>query len=159
MKALVVYDSKFGNTKQIAEAIGDVFAERFAVQVLPAAEAAPLPKDIDLLVIGGPTHGHGMSEGMKALTAGIQDRALDGMPAAAFDTRYKMPRWLSGSAAQGIAKRLRRAGCREVLPPESFFVKRTAAGPLLPGELEEARAWARAVRAALPPVRLPVCST
>jgi flavorubredoxin len=150
MKALVVYDTKFGNTKQVAQAIGDVLAEGFEVQVIPAAEAAPLPREIDLLVVGGPTHAHGLSAPMKALLGGVERGALAGVPATAFDTRFRMPVWLSGSAAQVIAKRLRRAGCREVHPPESFFVAREGSNPPLPGELERAGAWARAVLAVLP---------
>jgi flavodoxin len=150
MDALVVYDSKFGNTKRIAQAIGDTLAERFAVQVIPAAEAAPLPTEIDLLVIGGPTHAHGASAGMKALLDTIKRDSLAGIPAAAFDTRIRLPRWLSGSAAGVIAKRLAKAGCGLVVSPESFFVTRMGENPLLPGELERASAWARALLTAVP---------
>ena len=148
MKALVIYDSRFGNTEQVARAIGDTLSDRFAVQVIPAAEAVLLTSDTDLLVIGGPTHGHGMSAGMKALLAGLGHGTLAGLPAAAFDTRFQMPRWLSGSAADVIAKRLRKAGCDLVMPPESFFVARGQEGPLLAGERERAGAWARALLAA-----------
>jgi flavorubredoxin len=143
MKALVVYDTRFGNTRQIAQIVGDALEERFDVQIVPAAEAAPLPTDIDLLVIGGPTHAHGASADMKALLNRVRRRA-------AFDTRFRMPRWLSGSAAGVIAKRLKQAGCAMTLPPESFFVARTQGGRLLPGEDERARAWARAVLEAHP---------
>ena len=149
MSALVVYDSMFGNTRQVAQAIGEALAERFAVQVIPAAEAVPLPADIDLLV-GGPTQAHGARPGMKALLATVTRGAIEGVRVAAFDTRFQMPRWLSGSAAGVIAGRLRRTGCEIVAPPESFFVARAQEGPLLPGELERASAWARTLVAALP---------
>jgi flavodoxin len=141
----VVYDSKFGNTRTIAQAIGDTLAERFQVQVIPTAEAAPLPADVDLLIIGGPTHAHGASEGMKALLDTLGRGALKGVPAAAFDTRFKMARWLSGSAAMVIARRLRAAGCTPALPPESFFVTRDKEPGMLPGEMERARFWAHAL--------------
>jgi flavodoxin len=145
MKALVVYDSKFGNTRRIAQVIGDALAEGFSVQVIPAAEATPLPDDIDLLLVGGPTHAHGASAPIKALLAGVGRGALPGVPAAAFDTRFQMPRWISGSAAGVIAKRLQRAGCAMIAPSESFFVSREGDPLLLPGELERADTWARAV--------------
>jgi flavodoxin len=151
MKALVVYDSMFGNTRKVAQAIGEVLGRQFLVQVIPAAEATRLPADVDLLVIGGPTHSHGASAGMKALLGGLQPDALTGVPAAAFDTRFQMPRWLSGSAATVIDKRLRKAGCQMVVAPESFFVAREDKAPLLPGELERAPAWAETVLAACKP--------
>jgi flavodoxin len=150
MKSYVVYDSKFGNTRQIAQAIGDELAVVGAVQVIPAAEATPLPADLNLLIIGGPTHAHGASAGMKALLNEIGSGSLDGVPAAAFDTRFHMARWLSGSAAGAIAKRLRKAGCELVMPPESFFVSRDDEPVLLPGEFDRARSWARAVLTAVP---------
>ncbi len=150
MKALVIYDSKFGHTEQIARAVGDTLAQEFTVTVVSAAEAAPLPPEIDLLVIGGPTHAHGASEPMDALLDTLGQGALVGVAAAAFDTRFQMPRWLSGSAARVITKHLLQAGCTMVLPPESFFVERTDDAALLPGELERASTWARAVLAATP---------
>jgi len=150
MKALVVYDSQFGNTRWIAQAAGDALAGAAEVQVVPVAEAAPLPEALDLLVVGGPTQGHGASPGMKALLDSIGRGSLEGVPAAAFDTRFRMPRWLSGSAAGVIARRLRTAGARLVASPESFFVARAKEGPLLPGELERAGAWARAILEAVP---------
>jgi flavodoxin len=149
MNALVIYDSKFGNTRKIAEAIGQTLQERCAVQVLPSPEATPIPTDIDLLVIGGPTQAHGASPGVKALLATINPRSLPNVPAATFDTRFDKPRWITGSDAAVIAKRLRRAGCTMVLPPESFFVEH-AEGPLAPGELERAHTWAQDLLAAVP---------
>lgn len=150
MNALVVYDSKFGNTRQIAQVIGDALAGACAVQVLPPAEAMPLPADIGLLVVGGPTHAHGASAGMKALLDSVGRGSLEGVPAAAFDTRFQVARWLSGSAAGVIAKRLQKAGCTMVMPPASFFVSRDDEPVLIPGELERARTWALAVLTAVP---------
>jgi flavodoxin len=150
MKSCVVYDSKFGNTRKVAQAIGDELAAAGAVQVIPAAEATPLPADVDLLIIGGPTHAHGASAGMKALLNALGSGSLEGVPAAAFDTRFHVARWLSGSAAGVIAKRLRGAGCELVMPPESFFVSRDEEPVLLSGECDRARSWVRAVLSAVP---------
>ena len=59
--------------------------------------------------------------------------------AATFDTRLDKSPWISGAAARGIARRLRRLGI-DVIDTESFLVEDTE-GPLAAGELERARAW------------------
>lgn len=150
MNALVVYASQFGNTKQVAEAIGAALAEHYAVRVVSVDEAVPLTDDLDLLVVGGPTQAHGASHDMKALLESIDRGALAGVPVAAFDTRFQMPRWLAGSAAEAIGKRLRQGGGTLLLPPESFFVERAQEGPLKPGERERAQDWARQLLATMP---------
>ena len=67
-----------------------------------------------------------------------------GLFVAAFDMRYRMPRWKSGSAALAIARKLRRKGASLLLPPESFFVA-AREGPFEDGELEHAASWARLI--------------
>jgi hypothetical protein len=67
-----------------------------------------------------------------------------GLAAAAFDTRAGKPRLLTGSAAHGIANRLRRHGCTLVCSPEGFIVEGTS-GPLAAGEAERAATWARSL--------------
>ncbi|MFO7191440.1 MAG: flavodoxin, partial [Thermocrispum agreste] len=59
--------------------------------------------------------------------------------AATFDTKISRPR-LPGSAARGAARALRRAGCRLVARPETFYVE-AKAGPLLDGEIDRAKEW------------------
>jgi multimeric flavodoxin WrbA len=97
-----------------------------------------IPEEIDLLVVGGPTEAHGVTPPMTAYL----DR-MGGVSAqlvATFDTRLRWPRLVSGSAAAGIAKKLRLAGANEIAEPMSFFVSGKA--PILePGELERAEAW------------------
>ncbi len=85
-----------------------------------------------------------MSPALRAFLAGLPVDASKDVPAAAFDTRFPKARALTGSAAAGIARRLRRKGARLVAPPESFFVT-DMEGPLVEGELERAAAWARDV--------------
>ena len=67
MRALVVYESMYGNTKEIAAAVADGLSTRMPVQ-LTEVGAAPtlLADDIGLLVVGGPTHAHGMSKAESA---------------------------------------------------------------------------------------------
>jgi flavodoxin len=153
MKALVLYESLFGNTEAVAKAVANGLAPFGEVVVAQVGEAPrALTAEADLVVVGGPTHGHGMSKpasrrqpNAKVFAVGIQEW-LEGLPeapgpaVAAFDTRFDKPRWLTGSAAVHIARRLRRAGRRLVIPPESFFVEHTG-GPLCDGEADRARRW------------------
>ncbi len=149
MRSLVIYASRYGNTRKIAEAIAELLCTRGEVELLPADEVSAIsPEGIDLLVVGGPTEVHQMTPPIAQLFDGMAHGSLRGMAAAAFDTRIHVARWLSGSAAVGISRRLRRLGARMIAPEESFFVAGKAdpaAGEtpeLLSGELERARVWA-----------------
>ena len=70
----------------------------------------------------------------------LSQRSGDGKRAAAFDTRLDRSPILTGAAARGIARRLRRRGYEVIADPESFLVE-DSEGPLAEGELERARAW------------------
>lgn len=152
MKSIVIYGSRFGNTRSIAEAIAGVLHTRGEVQLLPADEAPVISsKDYDLLVIGGPTEVHKMTPPLAHVLGQMESNGLDGVSAAAFDTRIRTGRWLSGSAASGISRKLRRLGARVIVPEESFFVAgranpSTGETPKLEfGELQRARVWAEAL--------------
>jgi hypothetical protein len=153
MKAVVLYESLFGNTEAVARAIADGLAPIGQVTLVPVGEAPQgIERDADLLVLGGPTHAWGMSrpETRKSPKAhvystGVREwleisRPAPGTKAAAFDTRFQKPRWLTGSAALRIARRLEQGGYKLVLPPQSFFVQHTE-GPLREGEEDRARRW------------------
>lgn len=141
MNALVIYDSKFGNTRQVAEAIGDALREYYEVSVQSVADQPAVPQGISLLVVGGPTHAHGVSEPMRTFLDHLPQDAVRDLPVATFDTRFQKPRWLTGAASVGIAKRLRKHGALIVTEPESFWIE-TGEGPLATGEVERAAAWA-----------------
>ncbi|HEY9411310.1 MAG TPA: hypothetical protein VIP77_17155 [Jiangellaceae bacterium] len=168
MRALVVYESMFGNTQAIAEAIGHRLEAVMDVDVKEVgAVEAVVPDDVDLLVAGGPTHVLGLSrprtrqdaadkgEGA-VISAGIGVREwLDDLPdmrrevaAAAFATRADKPR-LPGSAARAANRRLKRHGFRVVTPPQDFYVTGLT-GPLAAGELDHARTWAAGIAVAVP---------
>jgi hypothetical protein len=159
MHALVVYESMFGNTRQVAEAIADGLASAFQVELMEVGTApVHFGEHLELVVVGGPTHAHGLSRpatrkaaadqgaGATASSGGGLREWLDGLPArpgiaaAAFDTRIDKPRWLTGSAARGTARRLERLRFRLLVPPASFYVLGTP-GPLDDGELDRARRW------------------
>lgn len=141
MNALVVYNSKYGNTEQIARAIGTALRSHGPTDVRPITQAGEIPPGTDLLVLGGPTQGHGMDEAMASFLAGLPPIVVTDVPIAAFDTRLKWPMILSGSAARGITKQLGRLGAQVLVEPGSFLVA-GGEGPLVEGELERATAWA-----------------
>ena len=145
MNALVVYDSQYGNTELIAQAIASALAERATVQLIPMAQApALLSTNVDLVILGSPTQSRGPTPAMRAFLANLPRRVLKELSAASFDTRLSKPEWLTGSAARGIAETLGKMGGSLLLPPESFLVTGKE-GPLVDGETERAASWARTV--------------
>lgn len=166
MRGLVVYESMFGNTKQVADAIGEGVRSQVATELVEVNDA---PREIGadvMLVVGGPTHAFGMTRaktrqdamtqaGKDPASAGIGlrewleslDHADDATRAAAFDTH--IDKRVPGSAARAAEKRLRKLGFRIVEPAESFYVSGTP-GPLVQGELERARRWGELLGASLP---------
>ena len=154
MNSTVVYASRYGNTRRIAEAVADVLRTRGDVRLLQVEGLAALPGGTDLLVVGGPTEGHGMTPEVGRCLDRLGAAGLLGTTAAAFDTRLHWPRWLSGSAAADIARRLRRAGA-SVLEPEGSFLVTMREPALEPGELERAMEWAQALAETAAPAAAP----
>ena len=141
MKSIVIFGSRHGNTKRIAEAIADGLRPYGQVTVVPVDEAPRMfDRTTDLVVIGGPTEAHGISEPVRAYLSGLPGSALKGISAAAFDTRLDWPKWASGSAGTGITSRLEKLGADVVVHQASFIV--AGKDPVLkPGELDRAVAW------------------
>ena len=142
MKALVIYDSLYGNTEKIAKAIGG--AIKGDVKVVPVAEAnAAALKSLDLLIIGSPTQGGNATKAMQAFIDNIPETALTGIKVATFDTRFASG-WakIFGFAAGRMAKYFKGKGANLTVSPEGFFVMGSK-GPLKEGELERAAAWAK----------------
>ncbi|XVU28091.1 flavodoxin family protein [Actinoplanes sp. CA-054009] len=162
MKALIVYESLFGNTEAVARAVADGLKDLFEVQLAEVREM-PSADGADLLIVGAPTHAFGLSRPRTRQDAARQGETrpgtadvglreyLDvspprpGLAAAAFDTRIGKP-FVPGSAAHKAHRRLRRLGARMIRPPESFRVDGTT-GPLATGELDRARTWAAEIAA------------
>jgi hypothetical protein len=166
MRALVVYESMFGNTRAIAEAIAGALGQRAEVELVPVGQATPqLVAWAELVVVGAPTHVHGLSSttsrrnaadrvvqpgntlrlepeaeaiGIREWLAGLPAGA--GKAAVAFDTRIKAPAIITGRASNNIARALHSHGFRLATEPESFLV--TSQNELVEGELDRAREWA-----------------
>jgi flavodoxin I len=147
VKALIVYDSVYGNTEKITRAIYDTIIPSGEVKVLRAGEANPSGlASIDLLIVGSPTHEGRATPAVQNLLNKVTQSSLRGISVAAFDTRMqvKLAR-VFGNAAGHIASQLtEKGGGVLIVPPEGFFVTGTK-GPLKEGELERAAAWAKRI--------------
>lgn len=152
MKALVIYDSVFGNTEKIAQAIGNGLGAQAEVRTLAVAQATPEQfHSVDLLVIGSPTRGFRPTEEITNLLKLLSKNQLEGQKAASFDTRIALETIESsalrfivksgGYAANHIAKTLKGKGARLLIAPEGFLVTGEQ-GPLKDGEMERAAQWA-----------------
>ncbi len=166
MRAVIVYESMFGSTKKVAEAIAEGLADCAVVSVVPVISAdAHILDGTDLLVVGGPTHTHGMSRpstrkmaGERAKKPGSEVELVTGansgpgvrewlaslgrldVAAAAFDTRLQGLPAFTGRASKSISRHLDGDGAGIAAPPESFLVEGLT-GNLVEGELARARAW------------------
>ena len=167
MRALIVYESMFGTTETIANEIAKGMPPDVSAEVVNVDDAPDELDGVDLLVVGGPTHVHGMSRpstrkgaadqttGALRSERGIREwlTALEpapaGLAAAVFDTRIDKPRWLTGSAARGAAKMLKQHHIRVIAPPESFYVSTGSPPAAAEGEPARARDWGHAIAAEL----------
>lgn len=149
MRALVVYDSMYGNTQQVAQAVAAALEPDGSVRAVKVDKVSPQDlMDLDALVVGSPVQAWRPSKAIQAFLSDLPDKALSGVNAAAFDTRFKSR--LSGSAADKIQKALRKAGCTIIAPAATFIVLGRE-GPLADGELDKATAWAEQIQAAVTP--------
>ncbi len=163
MRALVIYESMFGNTQVVARAIAAGIEASMHADIVEVGKApSTVPADVTLLVVGGPTHAFSMSwpstrrdaagrsSEVVSRERGIREW-LGGLPgvttsaeATTFDTRTTSH--LTGSAARAASRRLDRLGYPIVAAPTSFRVTGTT-GPLVDGELDRAREWGKALGA------------
>ena len=173
MQILVVYESMYGNTHAIGAEVAAGLAAHGETKVVAVQGATPdVVAWADVVIVGGPTHAHGMTSAQSrqgardavekpdstltldpdAAGPGLRDwfkslGGTEGKRAAAFDTRVDAPAVLTGRASRGIARRLRDHGFHLVADPESFLVDKH--NELVAGEAERARAWGTQLGAAL----------
>jgi hypothetical protein len=158
MKAVVVYESIFGNSREIAEAVAEGLSEHLEVE-LHEATVVPTPSSIgqDLIVVGGPKHAYALSR-PRTLREAVKHVAhfrsrlhglrewLSQLPCssespmfAAFETKVASVRHLPGSAAKKATRMLQALGYA-VIGRECFYVA-DPTGPLFDGEADRARQW------------------
>ncbi|MGB2799354.1 MAG: flavodoxin family protein [Dehalococcoidia bacterium] len=144
MKALIIYDSVYGNTEKIAEAIGGAITGEVKVIRVNELNYEEL-KTIDVLIVGSPTHGGGPTPAIQDFLNKVQENVLKGINVSAFDTRFSTRLvGIFGYAAGKIAGNLKGKGGTLVASPEGFFVKGKE-GPLKEGELERSAGWAKGI--------------
>ena len=160
MDIVVIYESLYGNTKAIAEAVAAGLQDGGDVTLRSTLEEIDITA-ADLVVIGGPTHAHGMSRAssrqiddkraapLPGTDTGLGMREVvetfppgEGRPIATFDTRFDKPAWLTGSAAAVAGKKLTKRGYRMITEAESFMIE-GGEGPLAAGEIDRARMWGK----------------
>jgi hypothetical protein len=171
MRALVIYESMFGNTRDVADAIGAGLAGELPADVIEVGDApSAIPDDVALVVVGGPTHAFGMSRPSTRADAATKtdDALVSGgrgvrewlaelespqheVRCASFDTHMDKPHVIAqvGSAAGPIGRRLHRLGLRSAGDARHFWVA-DMKGPLRDGQLEQAREWGRTLGARMP---------
>jgi flavodoxin I len=135
MKAVVIYDTKFGNTEKVAMGIAEVLG----ADVIKASNV-DLQKlqEYDLFAFGSPTHAWNMSSPMKSLFNKLQGTSFKGKKAVAFDT--KIDNRFAGSAAKKIQGKLKKLDFEILMKPISFFVAGRE-GPLAEDEMEKVKAF------------------
>lgn len=150
MKALVIYDSVYGNTEKIARAIGDGLTGEVKVVPVGTMNASEV-RSFDLLIVGSPVHGGRATPAIDAFLKQLPAHSLEGKSVAAFDTRFEAEEQGVGLrllmsviryAAERIARELVKKGGTLAAEPEGFIVEQKE-GPLKEGERERASRWAK----------------
>jgi flavodoxin len=146
MNALVVYYSKFGNTRRVAEAIAETWQSAGSIRVMSAEQlTAPDIDNVDLLVVGTPTHVANLPKELRPILEALPERVLKGVRVGAFDTSYKMNWFVSlFTAAKPLNRKLRKLGGKPIVRPKTFFVIEKQ-GPLYEGEIDRAKTWAEEI--------------
>lgn len=153
MKIIIIYDSVFGNTGKIAQAVYTSITEQSNIYICKPSEIKyEQLYDIDLLIVGSPTNGFRPTPSIIGFLKNIPNNCLEGTYVAAFDTRFSISDLNSsfvkfivktgGYASKSIASQLVKKGGQLIISPEGFLVK-TDKGPLLAGELERASKWVK----------------
>jgi flavodoxin len=125
VKALVVYDSVYGNTEKVAKALA-AGLESGGVEVdVVKVDAVKFDVlgEVDLLCVGSPVHGWSASKPVKEFLERLKSvKDLNGKKAFAFDTKMSKSR-LAGSAGGRIERKLKDLGFTIAKSSESAIVR------------------------------------
>jgi flavodoxin len=145
MKAVVIFDSTWGNTERIANAVASGIGGTTKALRVGAAGEVDLAH-VDLLVLGSPILGGRPSPAMLTYVKAVPAQAAKTLRVATFDTRLTMKfAKIFGFAALRMADAMREKGCA-VKASEGFIVKGRS-GPLADGEVERATQWGKGLLA------------
>lgn len=136
MRALLIYDSIFGNTEKVAKALSSGMREEGIEVDCMRANSVDIGTlgNYDMIVIGGPTHKVGLSETMKTFTKQLKKADVKNKLAFAYDTKYN--KRFAGSAANRIERRMKQYGMKIVMSHVSAVVLGRE-GPLEDGTEEK----------------------
>lgn len=145
METLILYDSNFGNTQKVADALKDVFGVKALSKSVNDFTSQDLA-GIKLLIVGSPINAWRPTQKITEFLKQLNPALMKGIRTAAFDTRMKA--LISGNAAKRIDKRLRSSGGEAIAEAIGFYVTGKE-GPLAEGELQRAREWAEKIQSKL----------
>ncbi|MDO9545182.1 MAG: flavodoxin domain-containing protein [Pelolinea sp.] len=142
MKALVIYDTNYGNTKKIAKIVaGKLWKDTKLISIADLKKKDL--KGVEVLIVGCPVIGWNPTDKISQFLTGLKDNELQGVKAASFDTRMKL--FFFTDAAKKISKELSRAGTTIIARSQDFYVQKVE-GPLRAGEKERAIVWAADIK-------------
>lgn len=154
MNILIVYDSWFGNTEKVAQAMGQALEEE-EVRVTHVDEVKiPELSGLGLFIVGSPTHGGKASINTQKFLNRLSDNSLNGVSVATFDTRFdpkqhgaflRLLTSVIDYAAPKIAKELKSLGANVIEEPQGFIVL-DKEGPLKKGEIKRAQKWVKEIK-------------
>ncbi len=149
MKTLIVYFSKFGNTKRVAQAIAETMKQAGEARIVSIDQlAASDLEGVDLVVVGSPTHGFTVPEEVRSALAALPPGILSGKSVAAFDTTVRPWPLRLFRASPKLLRQLSQLGGKPVGRPQTFFVQTGSTQGtgerdlLFEGQIDRAREWA-----------------
>lgn len=145
MKAIVIFDSHYGNTKLIAETVAKKLGDNVPHISVKDIKASDI-NEYELLVVGCPIVSWGPTKKIAKFLNSLNPDKLKSMSVTAFDTRVKT--FICGVFVNKIGKALAKTGANLIVPPMEFYVKKNQP-ILLDGELEKAENWATSIKSKL----------
>ena len=147
VKVCIVYDTRYGNTRRVAEAIlegVEEIGEVEAVLVRPEQTEPAEMLECDVILIGSPNHYGGPTREIKEFIDGLGKVGLEGRHGAVFDTY--LGAGFYEKAVKGMEKRISEKvrGLKLMVPGLSILVERSK-GPIVEGGLPRCREFGRRI--------------